>query len=448
MLVTPSKHPLAYVLESRGWGVVEFASRVRCRGAELGINLATNRSTVYKWIEYGQTPDEKTQFVIADLLGIREEHVAPDTWPLWLPVWEVAGLKRPWTLAGTVEVLSDLVRSGHMDRRGFLTITGASLTALAANWADAPAAFAAAADGDKVTDTMLVSLERRVESLRDLDAEMGGARLLEHARSDLALITTMIKNAQYTDVVGARLHSLAAQVSYMTGWVAYDSGLHSAGQQYYVAALRSARTAGDDDLGAFVLAEMGVHASNGGHNRERAQLLETALHGRMSSLSGLSRTYLFLHLAAARAEQGDHRGASVALTKSVQLWDRVDDERPPWLQWFGESQINSTRGRAALRARQHKEATHYLVASIEAAVPRDQAVRAGRLAEARLTGRDVDGALEAANRGAALLEDRVASARAVDRLREFSGKLNRYEKYQGVREFRDRLKALPAVTAA
>ncbi|QKW54229.1 transcriptional regulator [Streptomyces buecherae] len=445
---TPPKHPLAYVLELRGWGVVEFAARVRRRGEEMNLNLATNRTTVYKWIEYGQTPDEKTQRVIADLLGLRAQHVEPDAWPLWLPVWEIVGLQRPWTLAGTVEALSDLVRSGHMDRRGFLTITGASLTALAANWADAPTAFAAAADGDKVTDTMLVSLEQRVESLRDLDAEMGGARLLEHARSDLALITTMIKNAHYTDVVGARLHSLAAQVSYQTGWAAYDSGLHSVGQQYYVAALRSARTAGDDELGAFVLAEMGVHASDGGYNRERGQLLETALHGREKSLSDLSRTYLYLHLAAARADEGEHRGASVALEKSVQLWDRVDDERPPWLQWFGESQINSTRGQAALRAGQAAQAASLLEASIGAAVPRDQAVRAGHLAEARLAGNDLDGALDAANRGVGLLEERVASTRAVGRLREFSGKLSPYGRYQRVREFNDRLKALPAAAVA
>jgi hypothetical protein len=159
-------------------------------------------------------------------------------------VWEVSGLNAPWTLTGTVAALEDLVRSAHMDRRGFLTITGASLTALGVSWAEAPGAVAALSNGERVTDRRVTALEQRVESLRQMDDEMGGARLLEYAQSDLSLITMTIKNGTYTDAMGARLHSLAAQVAYLAGWMAYDSGLHSLGQRYYVAALRAARTAG------------------------------------------------------------------------------------------------------------------------------------------------------------------------------------------------------------
>lgn len=444
----PLAHPLTYVRESLlQMGVRRFADHLCRHGKKLGHNLATNRTTVWKWETWGQVPDRAAQAVIADMLGIPPEYARPDTWPLWLPVWEVTGIHQPWTQAGTVEVLSDLVRGGHMDRRGFLTITGASLSALAVSWAEAPAAFASAAEGDRVTDRMLTSLEQRVTSLRDLDAEAGGAKLLEHARSDLALITTMIKSARCTETVRARLHSLAAEVAHLTGWMAYDSGLHSVGQQYYVAALRSARTAGDEDLGAFVLAEMGVHASDGGYNRERATLLETALERRTGSLSALSRTYLYLHLAAAKAQLKDHRGASVALQRSLGLWDRVEKERPAWLGWFGESQIDSTRGKVALWAGRPAEATRYLVSSVTASAPRDRAVRAGRLAEARLTGHDLDGALDAATHGVKLLEGGVASGRAVDRLKEFSGRLKRYDT-PAVRDFQDRLRALPVVEAA
>src|SRR5690606_26467058 len=106
-------------------------------GRALGIPLGTNRTTVWKW-EQGQEPDADAQRVLADLLRVPDEQVRAEGWPRWLPVWEVTGLTAPWTEAGTVEALSDLVGSGRMDRRGFLTITGTALTGLAAKIGRAP----------------------------------------------------------------------------------------------------------------------------------------------------------------------------------------------------------------------------------------------------------------------------------------------------------------------
>lgn len=446
MVDTPLGHPLAYVRHQHGWGKAEFARVMQRHGAKLGVPLATNRTTVWKW-ENGHRPDLDAQRVLADLLGVPASQALPELWPSWLPAWEVLDLRFPWTLPGTVAALEDLVRSAHMDRRGFLTITGGSLTALAASWAAAPAAFAAAADGTRVDDSLITTLEERVASLRTLDDQMGGARLLDHARSDLALITSVIKNATLTDTIGARLHSLAAQVAYLTGWMAYDSGLHSAGQRYYAAALRAARTAGDHDLGAFLLAEVGVHASDGGYNAERATLLRAALE-ESKKVPLVTRAYLYLHLAAALAQQNEHRQAATALHKSEALYDRSGDGRGEWLAWFGESQINSTRGKVMLWAGHPDEATDFLAASVNTAVPRDKAVRAGRLAEAHLAGGNLDGALAAANHGVAMLEQQVASNRAIARLSAFNGKLGTYAKEPAVKQFRERLRALPEVAAA
>lgn len=167
-------HPLTYVREGKGWGKAELARRMRERGAALGVPLATNRTTVWKW-EQGQAPDADAQRVLADLLGVPEDHVRSVSWPRWLPAWESTALAAPWTPVGTVKVFADLVRSGHMDRRGFLSITGVALTGVAANWAAAPEAFASAIDGDRVTDAMVTTIEARVDTLRTLDDQMGGA---------------------------------------------------------------------------------------------------------------------------------------------------------------------------------------------------------------------------------------------------------------------------------
>ncbi|MFJ3039652.1 transcriptional regulator [Streptomyces tendae] len=432
-------HPLTFLLQKRGWGKAEFARLMQEHGRKLGLPLATNRTTVWKWAQ-GQEPDADAQRVLADLLGVPYEQARAEGWPRWLPVWEVTGLTAPWTEAGTVEALSDLVGSGRMDRRGFLTITGAALTSLAASWVDAPSAMAAALNGDRVTDTMVSTIEQRISTLRTLDDQLGGARLLEQARGDLALVTGLLGGGRYTDAVRIRLYALAARVSHLTGWMAYDAGLRSAGQRYYVGALRSARTTGDDAFGAFILAEMGVHVSEAGRTAERVSLVSTAIDNAPHSLSPCTRSFLYLHKAEALSRDGAHREAATALNRATSLWEhRETDDNPDWLDWFGEAQLRSTEGKVLLRSGQLERATSSLETSVTRAAPRDKAVRTSRLAEARLAGGDLEGALDAANYGAALLEDSVSSIRALDRLREFSTKLEPHRSVPSVREFRERL---------
>lgn len=107
-------------------------------------------------------------------------------------------------------------------------------------------------------------------------------------------------------------------------------------------------------------------------------------------------------------------------------------EFPPLYQYLAEQGATIVLGPTA--ADGHK------------AAPRDKAVRSSRLAEARLAGGDLDGALDAANCGAGLLEDKVSSVRALDRLKEFSARLEPHRSVPAIREFRERLHALP-VTA-
>ncbi|MGR3938489.1 transcriptional regulator [Streptomyces sp. BRA346] len=436
-------HPLSFVRQSRGWGKAEFARLMQAHGRSLGLPLATNRTTVWKW-EQGQEPDADAQRVLADLLRVPYEQARAEGWPRWLPVWEVTGLTAPWTEAGTVEALSDLVGSGRMDRRGFLTITGTALTGLAASWVDAPSAFASALNGDRVTDTMVSTIEQRISTLRTLDDQLGGARLLEQARGDLALVTGLLSAGRYTDRIRVRLYALAARVSHLTGWMAYDAGLRSVGQRYYVGALRSARTAGDDAFGAFILAEMGVHVSEAGRSAERVDLISTAIDNAPRSLSPCTQTFLYLHKAEALSRDGDHRMAGRALNRAASHWEHhAEEENPDWLDWFTEAQLKSTEGKVLLRSGEVERATSSLETSVKSAAPRDKAVRSSRLAEARLAGGDLEGALDAANFGARLLEDSVSSVRALDRLKEFSAGLEPHRSVASVREFRDRLQALP-----
>lgn len=440
-------HPLTHLMRSRGWGKTQFARMMCDHGAALKINLATNRTLVWKW-ERGQEPEPDAQFVLADLLGVSPRALIANPWPKWLPVWDVIGITAPWTKAGTVEVLTELVRSGHMDRRGFLTITGAAMATVAANAVASTPAFASALTGDQVTDSLIETLEDRVATLQVLDSQMGGVRLIEQARGDLAIIATLLKQGRHTDAVEASLLSLAARVNYIAGWMAYDSGLRSAGQQYYLGALRAAKTVGDDALAGFLLAEMGVHLSDSGNPAERVAQIQTAIADTPATVQPGVRSYLELHHAESLSRDGQHRKAGLALNRAHDLWNQNgDDELPSWLSWYGEAQVSSTEGKILLRAGQADRAVDALALAVDNAVPRDQAVRAGRLATARLVGNDLDGALDAANRGLGLLETQVQSARAVSRLTKFGGYLSDHRDVPAVVEFRERLRSLPVMAA-
>ena len=441
-------HPLAYVREQRRWTGPKFVTLMNNQARSMGIPLAHNRGTTHKW-EHGTTPDDAGQRVLAALLGLEDSDWSPKNWPNWLPVGQTGVLDAPWSARGTVDLLTTLSRTGHMDRRRFVTITGAALTALAAGWADSPGAFAAASTGDRVTATMVDNLEKRVQALRELDSEMGGGTLLADARQDFTTISSIIANGQYTEEIGTRLHQLAAQVSYMVGWMSYDTGLLSVGQSYYKGALYSAKAAGDDQFGAFVLAEMGVVAGDAGHWHDRLHMTTTALNGAPRRMAPQVESYLMLGHAGALRGIGDHESAAKAFGKAETLLDRAvnDDDLPDYLGWFGQAQLESSRGKHLIAVGRHDEATVALEKSVNEAVPRDAAVRSARLAEARLMGRNLDGALEAANKGLTLLEGAVSSGRAVNRLQEFSSQLGCYAAEPAVAEFRERLAAVPVEAA-
>lgn len=133
----------------------------------------------------------------------------------------------------------------------------------------------------------------------------------------------------------------------------------------------------------------------------------------------------------------------MALHHATSLWERATaEDAPDWLDWFGEAQLRSTEGKVLLRTGQVERATSSLETSVTSAAPRE-AVRCSRLAEARLAGGDLEGALDAANHGAELLVDSVSSVRALDRLKEFSVRLEPHKSVPSGREFRKRLHELP-----
>jgi hypothetical protein len=109
---------------------------------------------VRKW-QRGIKPNEESQIYIAEALGWPADIVRADDWPNWLPL--TADGVVPLGPHSSVPALRAALRTA-MDRRTFLTISGATLSALAADWAAGPtSALAQARDGKPIGEASAVA---------------------------------------------------------------------------------------------------------------------------------------------------------------------------------------------------------------------------------------------------------------------------------------------------
>ncbi|MGH3925378.1 MAG: hypothetical protein ACRDTT_21395, partial [Pseudonocardiaceae bacterium] len=134
---------LGTLLAELGWAPSRLAEVVN---GLLGPGYVA-RSTVSEWLHQDRVPRDPLPTVVAHLISDaldREVSVA-QLWSgraqpaeFWVPA--DAGLQLPWTAEGTVEILDDWLHhtggSIGMDRRIFLAVSGAALTAPAWEYAD------------------------------------------------------------------------------------------------------------------------------------------------------------------------------------------------------------------------------------------------------------------------------------------------------------------------
>ncbi|MFJ8078484.1 transcriptional regulator [Streptomyces sp. NPDC096176] len=260
-------------------------------------------------------------------------------------------------------------------------------------------------------------MSERVEALRAMEQEAGGGDFIDSARADLRLITRMLDNGRYTQRTGRRLYSLAAEVCCLLGWMSYDASFNSAAQKYYTAALRAAKTAADDTLGAHTLCFMATQAATNEEQRAAVGLMQAAESVR-SQVPRIMQASLAAHQTTVFVKAGEKRSAAQALSRAFAALERANDDAPAYLRWFGEAQLRSTEGRFLLLTSQADRATDALERSVTHAAPRDQAVRCGTLALAYQQAGDLDGALDATDRALGLIDTGIHTQRGIERLQE------------------------------
>jgi transcriptional regulator with XRE-family HTH domain len=326
-------------------------------------------------------------------------------------------------------------------RRTFLNLGAAAATAGVAGLAGIDLE-----DGADVTYADVEQLNRIVVRLRSLDARHGAVDLWEVAASRAHGIASLLDHAEYGDQVGAALVELAGRAYMCAGWLATDAGQHDAAHAFYAEALAVAGHAGSPEIHVHALSNLALHA--GILRRPRQALRYVAAAERALPAQPLGRVPAMLTMRRGRllAMMGDLDGAKQAFTAARHTLDHDQAVPASWLGFFGHAEIDAVEADAALDLRNPRRSTILLEDSLAAYDPkfaRNRCLHLVRLAKARASAGQVDGAAESTGEALDLLDSDVASVRVGTELRLVAEQLHQYRRASAVADVLARYRTTP-----
>jgi tetratricopeptide (TPR) repeat protein len=430
----------------------QFARKLNRHAALMRLPARVDPKTPYKWLR-GALPRPPwpaiASIILSEQLGlpVTPTHIGwPDIDNGTEFVSAASGLEIPWTAAGAVHAAVEVGETNIMDRRIFLQLTGAALTQPALDWLIAePADHVQSTIGRRVYPQHVDGIDEMTSHLRRMDDQFGSGAVLELVKSNLRFVVDLLRNHRYDATVGTRLHGAAAELLRLGGWLSFDSGQHAQAQRYWLAALRSAHTAGDRSLGANILGFMSCQAKDLELYAESARLAEAARRGYHGASPRVS-AILALRVAEARAQTGEDTDVQSAIDQAYSALRDTPPEagEPTWSYWLDEAQVNAQAGYCYTRLSDWPRAQSHLLAALrlqEDSYSREGALRRALLATTYANQGDPEQACEVGNRAIDILADDVDSDRCVGHVRRLQLSLSPYRKVASVREMNDRVDA-------
>lgn len=417
---------------------------------------------VSRWERGVSRPGHRYRALLCSLYQVGEAHLGfrrPLPGEVVLHPWDgVDGeppAVAPWTAQGGIRSARAALEGDSMHRRAFLTATAMAVTSPAQDWLIAPPVTAArSATGTVLPPGVVDQLDDITAQLRRMDDQLGGAGgLLPLVRQHLTHAVDLIEHRRYTDTVGRRLHSSAAELARLAGWLSFDAGRHVSAQRYFAAALHAAHVAGDRALGANILGFASCQAKDLGQVTEAVQLAEAAVAG-YPGASPRVTAILNLRLAEARANNHEPAGTRRALDAAFdRLTDPAVDGEPDWSYWLDEAQAHAQAGYCYLALGDTTRAQIHLHAALDRQGPsfgREATLRQVLLATAysRQGQPDLDQAVALGTAAMTRLAGEIASQRCVGHLGQLATDLTPYRTNAVVRDFLDQTRAALTTDAA
>lgn len=381
-----SESQLAASLEDLGWRPETLAHKLVEYAALHGRRDHLHEKTPYKWLA-GHRPRPPWPQLIAALLSAElARPISPSTlgWPPTgkndqqplLPAH--SGLALPWTVEGAVHAMRAVTEADPMDRRVFLTVMGAAMSAPAHEWLLAAPVPHLTRSGKsrRVNLGTVDELDLMNASLRRLDDGGGGDALLLMVRAHLRQVVQLIDHSNYTDIVGRRLFSNAGELLRLAGWLAFDAGQHARAQRFWLAALRAAHTAGDRALAANTLGFMSCQAKDIRQPHEAVTLAVSARAGYRGASPRVS-AILSLRAAEAHAANGSATECRRAIDDAFANLDSPTTTAPDWSYWLNPGHAHGQAGFCYLKLGDHSAARKHFRQALRLQDPK--ATREGAL---------------------------------------------------------------------
>ncbi|MEU8024197.1 helix-turn-helix domain-containing protein [Micromonospora haikouensis] len=354
-------------------------------------------------------------------------------------------LQRTWR--DDVRSAAELWR-GDVNRRDVLrqvAFSSAGYTLPALRWFTAPDPAPVTQPGrNTVGQPEIDTIRAMTATYRQLDNQYGGG----HARDTVARylhqeVTPLLTDGRYNHPTGQRLLSAAAELAQLAGWQAYDTAEHGIAQRYLTLALDFAHAAGDDGLGAEILAAMSHQATYLGYTATGLDLARAA--GQTARRAGFPVLTAEAHVmeAHALAKANDERACAAALHQAEQALDRADrSSDPQWLSYFDEAYLSAKFGHCfhALGRNAHAERFAARSLRMDNRYVRGRAFNLALLASVHAQQGEPDRAC-AIGAEALTLTAQLRSARAVRYLRDLQAQLAPHRRLPAVRHFTGRVDA-------
>jgi hypothetical protein len=458
---------LGAVLALAGISNAGLARRVNDLGAQRGLTLRYDKTSVARWVTKGMIPQGAAPHLIAAAISSKLGRPVPlheiglaDTDPA-----PEVGLSFPRDVEAAVDAATELYRLDTAPGKGiWQTLAGSfAISAYAtptARWLISPADASVAREerrtasgsSPRVGHSDVSKLREAAEEARRWDSKYGGgdwrsSMVPECLRTDAAPLL----RGSYSDDVGRSLFRATAELTRLAGWMAFDTGQQEAAQRYYIQALRLARAAADVPLGGYVLASMSLQATYRGFADEGVDLAQAALERNRSLATARTMSFFRLVEARALAKANDASGCAAALS-AAESWlerSRDGDGDPSWLDFYTPNRLAADAAECYMDLKvpgQVRRFTEQALSEPTEEYVRSHGLRLVVAAVAELESGNLDAACEV---GARALEvaGRISSARTTDYVRDLFHRLEPYRNEPPVIQLREQARSLLAAPA-
>ncbi|UUU32841.1 MFS transporter [Streptomyces sp. CA-210063] len=458
---------LGAVLALAGISNAGLARRVNDLGAQRGLTLRYDKTSVARWVSKGMVPQGAAPHLIAAAIGQKLGRPVP-LHEIGLadadPAPEV-GLAFPRDVGQAVRAATELYRLDLAGRRAgsggiWQSLAGSFAVSAyatpASRWLITPADSSVAREAGsaedsgsplKVGHSDVQKLREAAEDARRWDSKYGGGDWRSSMVPEcLRVEAAPLLLGSYSDEVGRALFGASAELTRLAGWMAFDTGQQEAAQRYYIQALRLARAAADVPLGGYVLATMSLQATYRGFGDEGVDLAQAALERNRGLATARTMSFFRLVEARAHARAGDAVAAGAAL-KAAEGWlerARDGDNDPTWLGFYGYDRFAADAAecyRDLKAPRQVRRFTEQALSRPTEEFVRSHGLRLVVSAVAELESGNLDAACEQGVR-AVEVAGRISSARTTEYVKDLLHRLEPYGDEPRVIELRERARPL------